>query len=106
MDQLRGAGGSGTGEVLALDQGDVQAAHRGVARDRGAVDSAADDREIEAFAGKPNDLLAAVQWRYSSSANRLFPRCKRGARQLGRSACASGAANSEMIGEALLKALE
>jgi len=33
-------------EVAALDQSDVQPTHRGVASDRGAVDAAADDREI------------------------------------------------------------
>jgi hypothetical protein len=53
--------GSSAGKVTAIDQCDPTAAHRGVARDRGAIDSAADDREVNALAGKTRDLPLANQ---------------------------------------------
>ncbi len=47
MDQL-GAGRRGVrGEVILLDQENVQAAPGGVARDTGAVDPASDDQQVE-----------------------------------------------------------
>src|SRR5713226_8030465 len=59
MDELRGSRRGRTGEIALVDQGDAQPAHRGVARDRRAVDSAADYRDIEGFTLEPCDLLVA-----------------------------------------------
>src|SRR6266851_5491597 len=59
MDELRGPRRGRTGEIAFVDQGDAQPAHRGVARDRRAVDSAADYRDVEGFTLEPCDLLVA-----------------------------------------------
>ena len=47
MDQLRGRRRRARRQVVLFEQHDLQAAPGGVARDAGAVDAAADDREIE-----------------------------------------------------------
>src|SRR6266851_4722288 len=62
MDELRGPRRGRTGEIAFVDQGDAQPAHRGVARDRRAVDSAADYRDVEGFTLEPCDLLVAKEF--------------------------------------------
>ena len=47
MNQLRGSRGGRAGKISSLDQRDIETAHRGVTRDRGAVDTAANDAQIE-----------------------------------------------------------
>ena len=47
VDQLRRAARRAAREVATLDHGGPEAAHRGVARDAGAVDAAADDEDVE-----------------------------------------------------------
>jgi hypothetical protein len=47
VNQLRGSRGGRAGEISGLDQRDIETAHRGVARDRDPVDTAADDAQIE-----------------------------------------------------------
>jgi hypothetical protein len=47
VNQLRGSRGGCAGKISGLDQRDIETAHRGVARDRRSVDSAADDAQIE-----------------------------------------------------------
>src|SRR5262245_18616225 len=46
VNQLRRRGGGRAGEVVAFDQGGLQAAAGRVARDPGAVDAAADDKDV------------------------------------------------------------
>jgi hypothetical protein len=50
VDEARGAAGGAGAEVVALDEGDAEAAERGVARDAGARDAPADDEEVEGVA--------------------------------------------------------
>ena len=51
MDQLRGTRRGGAGQVAAFHQGHRETAARGVARDAGAVDAAADDQQIDGKSG-------------------------------------------------------
>ncbi len=47
VDETRGSRAGARGEIVLLDEGDGQSAERGVARDPGSDDPAADDKEID-----------------------------------------------------------
>jgi hypothetical protein len=51
----------GAREIAAVYQGNAQAAHRGVARDRGAIDTGANYREIEFLIAKSRQTILTVQ---------------------------------------------
>ena len=53
VDEPRRAARGAAREVVALDERDAEAAERGVARDAGAGDPAADDEEVDVIAGEP-----------------------------------------------------
>ncbi len=59
MDEAGGAAGGATGEVLALDEGDAQAAQGGIASGAGPGDAAADDDDIERLGGQEPQTLGA-----------------------------------------------
>src|ERR1700722_11225780 len=71
VNELRGSPGSRTREIARLDQRHAESAQRGVTRDRGSVDAAADDAQIEFLARHPRQAF--------------FPR-KTGGRRRGQSA--------------------
>ena len=52
MRQLGIVGGGGGGEIARLDQRHLQSAHRRVAGGETAGGAAADDQQVECFAGK------------------------------------------------------
>jgi hypothetical protein len=59
VDEAGGAAGSPGGEVLALDEGDAQAAEGGIAGDPAAGDTAADDEEVEELGGESEQALGS-----------------------------------------------
>ncbi len=56
MHQLGIVGRGGGSEIVPLDQGDLQAARRGIAGGEAAGGAAADDEEVELFVGKPGKV--------------------------------------------------
>src|SRR5208283_3963044 len=61
VNQLRGTRGSRAGEITGLHQRDAESAQRRIARDRGAVDAAADDAQIEFLARHPRKAFLTRQ---------------------------------------------
>jgi hypothetical protein len=59
VDEAGGAAGGAAGEVLALDEGDAQAAQGGISGDATAGDAAADDEDIEVLRGEGEQPLGA-----------------------------------------------
>lgn len=61
VDEFAGTTGSAGGEVGLLDQGDAKTTERGVTRDAGAENTAANDQQVKRGAGqlgKPNLILS------------------------------------------------
>ena len=90
VDQLRGGRRGRAGEIVLLDQQHRQAAPRGVARDAGAVDAAADHQQVVASrsmrsgnAHAQRDAVAARQVRRGDA-------CRRGTRRSGARCTARG----------------
>jgi hypothetical protein len=57
VDEAGGAAGGAGGEVLALDEGDAEAAEGGIASDTTARHTTADDEEVEALGGESEQAL-------------------------------------------------
>jgi hypothetical protein len=59
VDEAGGAAGGAGGEVLALDEGDLETAEGGIAGDATPGDAAADDEEVEDLGGESEQALGA-----------------------------------------------